>query len=159
MRERAGAAGRPFLQAASVRSVGALWEMSPAALEGEWDPQRSPAAGRERPAVLTHPPFSAVRFSFWVVLCGARSWTRCSLWVPSNFTSSVVSPPEGSDSRATSIPRALCCAEMCLLLRSLWQLGGLRRAEPHRLLFRGRQQQWPAVQLPGNRLLRNSCQF
>ena len=27
---------------------------------------------------------------FWVVLCGARSWTRWSLWVPSNLEYSVI---------------------------------------------------------------------
>lgn len=84
----------------------------PAALEGEWDPRRCPAAGGSDSASVL-----SCKVSF---LCGARVRSRCSLWVRSNLRSSVIS---SSQRLLRHIPRALCCAEMCLLTRALWRVG------------------------------------
>lgn len=84
-----------------------------------WRGNGTPGDAQQQ-AVLTQPPFSAVRFHFWVVLCGARVRSRCSLWVRSNLRSAVIS---SSQRLLRHIPRALCCAEMCLLTRALWRVG------------------------------------
>ena len=56
--------------------------------------------------------FSAILSDFWLVLCGAWSWTQRSLWVPSNSGCSMI--------LCCCFVFFIICLFVCLLPRRAW---------------------------------------